>query len=180
MCGHYLFARVYNNLFHVTDGDEIGFMWWFSLEHFDLVSISWGVGVMFHLHEYGYYLFSEYRILFSSGFEWLVMGSSQKILVCVGIHMNFMYLLRFSTSLVMKLVCDIEDVVAIETSYGFISMTSSSSIFPFPFSFSLSIYSSYISWIFSSMYLLSIVVATTRHSRTNDLTMSKALSRAIK
>ena len=100
---------------------------------------------MFHLHEYGYYLFSEYRILFSSGFERLVMGSSQKILVCVGIHMNFMYLLRFSTSLVMKLVCDIEDVVAIKTSYGFISMTSSSSIFPFPFSFSLSIYSSYIS-----------------------------------
>jgi len=39
MCGHYLFARAYDDLLQVIDGIEIGFVWWASLEHFDVISI---------------------------------------------------------------------------------------------------------------------------------------------
>ena len=45
--------------------------------------------------------------------------------------MNFIYLLRLSTSSVIKLVCDVDDGVGVETLYGLTSMTSSSSILPF-------------------------------------------------
>ena len=43
--------------------------------------------------------------------------------------MNFMYLVRFSTSLVMKLVAE-DDVVVDDTSYGQTNITSSFSIVP--------------------------------------------------
>ena len=39
MCGHYLFAKAYNDLFHVINGNKVGFVWQFSLEHFDLVFV---------------------------------------------------------------------------------------------------------------------------------------------
>ena len=29
MCGHYLFAKAYNDLFHVINGNEVGFVWQF-------------------------------------------------------------------------------------------------------------------------------------------------------
>ena len=55
--------------------------------------------------------------------------------------MNFMYLMRFSTSSIMKLVFDDEDVI-IETLYGLISITSLSSTFSFSSFFFSSIYNS--------------------------------------
>ena len=73
MYGHYLFARAYDDLLQVIDGDEIGFMWWASLEHFDVIPISWGVCIIFRLHECSCHLFPKCRILFSSGFEWLIV-----------------------------------------------------------------------------------------------------------
>ena len=52
--------------------------------------------------------------------------------------MNFMYLVRFLTSSVMKLI--VEDVVVVETSYDQTSITSSFSIVPLSSFFSSSIY----------------------------------------
>ena len=39
MHSHYLFARAYDDLLQVIDGDEIGFVWRASLEHFDVIPI---------------------------------------------------------------------------------------------------------------------------------------------
>ena len=47
MCGHYLFARAYNDLILVVLGYEIWFVWWTSLEHMDLISISGCICIMF-------------------------------------------------------------------------------------------------------------------------------------
>ena len=67
--------------------------------------------------------------------------------------MNFMYLVRFSTSSVIKLVSDNDDVVE-DTLYGLTSMTSLFSTTPFSSFFSSSTYNSWISQILLSMYLL--------------------------
>ena len=66
--------------------------------------------------------------------------------------MNFIYLRKFSTLSVIKLVFD-NDIIE-DTSYGLTSMTSSFSTL-LVFSFSSSLYSSWISQILLSTYLLS-------------------------
>ena len=68
--------------------------------------------------------------------------------------MNFMYLIRFLTSLFIKL--DFDDVNS-DTLYGLIRITSSFSTLPLFNSFSCSsfLYNSYISWILSSTYWFS-------------------------
>ena len=39
MRDHYLFARAYDDLLQVINGDKIGFMWQAFLEHFDVIPI---------------------------------------------------------------------------------------------------------------------------------------------
>ena len=73
MHSYYLFARAYDDLILVIDGNEVWFVWWTSLEHMDLVSISCHIGVIFCFQEYRRYFFPKYRILLSSGFESLVV-----------------------------------------------------------------------------------------------------------
>ena len=71
---------------------------------------------MFHLHECSCYLFPEYRILFSSRLEQLIMGWwSEYSCLCWCLY-KFHVFAKISTSSVMKLICDVEDVVAVETS----------------------------------------------------------------
>jgi len=77
-------------------------------------------------------------------------------LVCVEEWMNFIYYSRFLISSCMKLDSVVLNVV-VNTSYGLINITSSSSTVPLPSSFfcSLSLYKSWISLMLSSMYLFS-------------------------
>ena len=63
------------------------------------------------------------------------------ILVYDGVHANFIYLRRFSTSSIIKLVLDDDDVI-MDALYGLTSITSSSSITPFSSLFPSSIYNS--------------------------------------
>ena len=70
-------------------------------------------------------------------------------IVCNGIHTNFIYLKRFSTLSIIKLVLDADDVV-VNTLYGLTSITSSSSTTPFSSLFPSLIYNSWISQMFSS------------------------------
>ena len=70
---HYLFARAYDDLILVINGNEVGFMRWTSLEHMDLISISCCFGIMFLFQECGCHFFLKCRILLSSGFEGLVV-----------------------------------------------------------------------------------------------------------
>ena len=48
---HYLFARAYDNLILVVNGNEVWFMRWTSLEHMDLISISCRLCVIFLFQE---------------------------------------------------------------------------------------------------------------------------------
>ena len=73
MRGHYLFARTYNNLILVVLGYEIWFVWWTSLEHMDLISISGCVCVMFSVQECCHHFVPKRRILLSSGSEGLIV-----------------------------------------------------------------------------------------------------------
>ena len=73
MHGHYLFARAYNDLILVVHGHKIWFMWWPSLEHMDLISISGRIGVMFFVQECCCHFVPKCWILLSSGFEGLVV-----------------------------------------------------------------------------------------------------------
>ena len=73
MCGHYLFPRSDNDLFPIVDGYKVGFMRWASLEHMDLVFISCCIYIMFLFQEHLCYFVPKYGILFTSGFERLIM-----------------------------------------------------------------------------------------------------------
>jgi len=73
MCGHYLFARAYNNLILIVLGYEVWFVWWTSLEHMDLISISGSVCVMFSVQECRCYFIPKCWILLSSRSEGLIM-----------------------------------------------------------------------------------------------------------
>ena len=73
MYGHYLFAKAYDDLILVVNGYEVGFMQWTSLEHMDLVSISCCVHIIFSFQECCRHFFPKCGILFSSGFEGLIM-----------------------------------------------------------------------------------------------------------
>jgi len=73
MCGHYLFARAYNDLILVVLGYEIWFMWWTFLEHIDLISISGRVCVMFSVQECCHHFVPKCQILLFSGSEGLVV-----------------------------------------------------------------------------------------------------------
>ena len=73
MYGHYLFARADNDLILVIHGYEVRFMWWTSLEHRYLISVSCCFHVMFLFQECHCYFFPKYGILFASGLEGLII-----------------------------------------------------------------------------------------------------------
>ena len=73
MRGHYLFARAYNDSILVVLGYKIWFVWWTSLEHMDLISISGHICVMFFVQEYCRHFVPKCWILFFSGSEGLVV-----------------------------------------------------------------------------------------------------------
>ena len=70
---HYLFARAYDNLILVVDGDEVRFMRWSSLEHMDLISVSCCFRVMFLFQECRCHFFPKCGIVFSSRSEGLIV-----------------------------------------------------------------------------------------------------------
>ena len=73
MCNHYLFVRANNNLFPVIDCYEVWFMWWTSVKHRNLTSIPCYFCIVLLFHECHCNFFLECRVLFTSGFEGLVM-----------------------------------------------------------------------------------------------------------
>jgi len=73
MCSHYLFARAYDYLILVVNGYKIWFVWWTSLIHWYLTPISCCISVPFLVHERHCYFFPKFWILFSSGFEGLIV-----------------------------------------------------------------------------------------------------------
>ena len=70
---HYLFAKTNDGLFPVIDCYEVQFIWWTSVKHRNLISIPCCFCIVLLFHEYHYNFFPECRVLFTSGFEGLIM-----------------------------------------------------------------------------------------------------------
>ena len=102
------FARAYNDLILVVDGYEVWFVWWTSLIHWYLTSISWCISVLFSVQKRSCYFFPKYRILFSSRSEGLIVWRwpEYSCLWWSLYKFHILDLMRFSILSIMKLVID--------------------------------------------------------------------------
>jgi len=126
------------------------FMWWSPLKHSNRISIPCYFCVMFVIHQCCCYFFLEIRILFSPQSKQLVVWWWSEN-PCLSRRLNklYIYFRRLSISSSMKLELSIE--IDSKTSYGLISITSSSSSFSLPFSYCSSLlYRFWIFWMISS------------------------------